>query len=117
MFDLQCESLEITSEDIYFIVDLSRRGALVNLEGTGRGSDPLCVQNYIDIYCAPGTQKRGSCIPIAHIRDLPLQVLTSTIVRVARSSSLHLATRNQMRLAVDCMQGLYMIGVQELSQF
>ena len=49
--------------------------------------------------------KRGSCIPIVHIRNFPLQVLASTIVRVARSSSLHLATQNQMRLAVDCMQG------------
>ena len=105
MFDLQGESLEITSEDIYFIVGLSRRGSPVNLEGTGRGGDPLSVQNYIDVYCAPGTQKRGSCIPIVHIRDLPLQVLTSTIVMVLGSSSLHHATRNQMRLAVDCMQG------------
>ena len=80
-------------------------GTPVNFEGIGKGSDPLSVQNYIDIYYTPGTQKRGSCIPIAHIRDLPLQVLTSTIVRVAGSSSLHLTTWNQMRLAVDCMQG------------
>ena len=92
MFDLQGETLEITSQDIYFIVNLARQGALVNLEGTSRGGDPLSVQNYIDVYCTPGTQKRGSCIPIAHIRDLSLQVLESTIVRVARSSSLHLAT-------------------------
>ena len=72
MFDLQGEPLEITSEDIYFIAGLSRRGAPVNLEGTGRGGDPLSVQNYINVYCAPSTQKRGSCIPIVHIRDLPL---------------------------------------------
>ena len=57
MFDLQGESLEITSKDIYFISNLSRWGAPVNLEGTGRGGDPLSVQNYIDVYCAPGTQK------------------------------------------------------------
>ena len=105
MFDLQGESLEIASEDIYFIAGLSRWGDPVNLEGTDKGDDPLSVQNYIDIYYAPGTQKRGSCIPIVHIRDLPLQVLTITIVRVVGSSSLHLATRNQMRLAVDCIQG------------
>ena len=43
MFDLQGESLEITSEDIYFIVGLSRRGAPINLEGTDRGGDPLSV--------------------------------------------------------------------------
>ena len=72
MFELQGESLEITSEDIYFISSLSRRGDPVNLEGTCRGSDPLSVQKYIDICCAPGTQKRGICIPIVHICDLPL---------------------------------------------
>ena len=103
IFDLQGEFLEITLEDIYFISGLSQQGALVNLEGTGRGGDLLSVQNYIDAYRAPGTQKRGSCIPIVHIRSLPLQVLESTIVRVAGSSSLHLATRNQMRLAVECL--------------
>ena len=75
MFDLQGESLDITSEDVYFIAGLSRWGAPVNSEGTSRGGDPLSVQNYNDIYCAPGTQKRGNCIPIVHIRNLPLQVL------------------------------------------
>ena len=92
MFDLQGETLEITSEDIYFIADLSQRGALVNLEGTDRGDDPLSVQNYIDVYCTPGTQKRRSCVPIAHICDFTLQVPTSTIVRIAGSYSLHLST-------------------------
>ena len=43
MFDLQGEFLEVTSEDVYFISGLSRRGASVNLEGTGRGSDLLSV--------------------------------------------------------------------------
>ena len=66
----------------------------MNLEGTDRGSDPLSVQNYIDIYYAPGTQKRDSCISIVHIRNFSLHVLTNTIVRVVGSSSLHLATQN-----------------------
>ena len=43
MFDLQGETLEITTEDMYFITGLSRRGAPVNLEGIGRGGDPLSV--------------------------------------------------------------------------
>ena len=43
MFNLQGETLELTVEEIYFITGLSQRGALVNLEGTGRGSDPLSV--------------------------------------------------------------------------
>ena len=29
------------------------------MEGTGRGGDPLSVQNYVDIFCALGTQKKG----------------------------------------------------------
>ena len=55
MFNLQGETLELTVEDIYFITGLSQRGAPVNLEGTGRGRDPLSVQNYVDILCSPGT--------------------------------------------------------------
>ena len=117
MFDLQGETLEITSDDIYFIASLSQRGSPINLEGTGRGGDPLSVQNYIDVYCAPGTQKRGSCIPIAHIRDISLQVLTSTIVRIAGSYLLHLATWNQMSCRWIICRVPYMIGVQELSPF
>ena len=72
MFNLQGETLEITTEDIYFITGLSHRGAPMNLEGTSRGSDPLSVQNYIDVLCTPGTQKRGSCVPVVHIRDFTL---------------------------------------------
>ena len=105
MFDLQGEILDITLEDIYFIYGLSWRGARFNLEGTGRGGDLLSVHNYIDTYSVPSTQKKGTCIPIVHIRSLPLHVLVSTIVRVAWSLSLHLATRNQMRLVVECLQG------------
>ena len=70
-FDLQGEILEIALEDIYFISGLSWQGDPFNLEGTGRGGDLLSVQNYIDTYCAPGTQKSGTCIPIAHIRSFP----------------------------------------------
>ena len=42
MFNLQGETLELTVEDIYFITGLSRRGAPVNLEGTGRGHPLKC---------------------------------------------------------------------------
>ena len=92
MFNLQGETLEITTEDMNFITGLSRRGASVNLEGIGQDGEPLSVQNYIDVFCTPSTQKRGSCVPIVHIRDFTLQVLASTIVRISGSSSLHLAT-------------------------
>ena len=87
----------------------------MNLEGPGRGGDPLSVQNYVDMFCTPGTQKRGNSVMIADIQDFTLQVLASTIVRLAGSSGLHMATRNQMRVAVDCFRGaLSMIGAREL---
>ena len=66
-FNLQGETLELTMEDIYFIIGLSQRGAPVNLEGTGRGRDPLSVQNYVDMFYTPGTQNKGSSVIIADI--------------------------------------------------
>ena len=92
-------------EDIYFITGLSQRGAPVNLEGTGRGGDPLSVQNYVDMFCIPGTQKKGSSVLITDIQDFTLQVLASTIVRLSGSTGLHMATKTQMRVAVDCFRG------------
>ena len=40
MFNIQGETFELTMGDIYFITELSQRGAPVNLEGTGRGGTP-----------------------------------------------------------------------------
>ena len=77
----------------------------MKLEGTGRGGDPLSVQNYVDVFCILGTQKKGSSILIADIQDLTLQVLARTIVRLSGSAGLHMATRTQMRVAVDCFRG------------
>ena len=57
-FDLQGKILDVTVEDMYFIIGLSRRGMPVNHEGTGRGGDPMSVQDYVDTYCSPGTQKK-----------------------------------------------------------
>ena len=84
--------MEVTIEYMYFIMGLSHRGMPVNLEGTDRGGDPMSVQDYVDTYCTPNTQKKGTCIPIVHITNFPLQVVVRTVVRVAGSSSLHLAT-------------------------
>ena len=41
---------------------VSRWGAPINLEGTYRGGDFLSVQDYINTYCMPGTQKMGTCM-------------------------------------------------------
>ena len=104
-FDLQGEILDVALEYIYFIMGLSRQGTPINLKVTTRGDDPVSVQDYVNTYCMPGSQKRGSCVPIVHISNFLVQVLVSFIVRVLGYSSLHLATQNQMRIAVECLQG------------
>ena len=55
LFDLQGETLELTTEDVYFITSLSHRGAPVNMEGIGRGGDPRSVQDNMNKYCVLGT--------------------------------------------------------------
>ena len=52
-FDLEGEILEVIVEDMYFNTGIPRRGMPVNLEGAGRGGDPMSVQDYIDTYCPP----------------------------------------------------------------
>ena len=42
-FDIQRDILEVTVEDMYFITRLSRKGILVNIEGTSRGGDPMSI--------------------------------------------------------------------------
>ena len=37
-------------EYMYFITSLSHRGMPANLEATGRGGDPMSVQDYVDTY-------------------------------------------------------------------
>ena len=54
-FDLQGEILEIAMEDMYFITGLSCRGIPVNLEGIGKGGDPMSVQYYVDTYYMHGS--------------------------------------------------------------
>ena len=67
---------------MYFINDLSHIGVLVNLAGTGRGGDPMSVQDYINTYCSLGTQKKGTCIPLSQITRFPLQVMVSMVTRI-----------------------------------
>ena len=103
IFYLHGEILEIFLEDIYFIMGLSSKGIPVNVEGTSKGGDPMSVQDYVDTYYMPWSQKKGSCIPIVHIDNFPLHVVVSNIVRVVGSLSLHLSTWTQMRVEMECL--------------
>ena len=63
-FDLHGEMLDITTEDIYFIMFLSHRGVPMNLIGSSRGHDPLSVQDYVNTYFLPGSQNSGTQVLI-----------------------------------------------------
>jgi hypothetical protein len=45
-------------KDIYFLIDLSRRGETVNLRTFPPG--PYNIVDYIGMYCEAGTKKVGS---------------------------------------------------------
>ena len=100
-FDLQHETLELTIEDVYYVIGLSHKGEPVNLGGTGSGGDPLSIQDYVNAYCLLGTQKSGMQIPIAKITSFPLNVLVSTIVWVVGTYALHLDTQTHMHIVVE----------------
>ena len=53
VFDLQDEILEITMEDIYFIIGLLRRGVAMILTNSGHGVGALSVQDYVNTYNVP----------------------------------------------------------------
>jgi hypothetical protein len=72
-FMLEGQSLTPTTEDIYFLTGLSRRGELVNLETFPPG--PYNIAHYIDMYCEAGTEKVGSQVPIQKIENLSLRVV------------------------------------------
>ena len=65
VFDLQGEVIEITLEDIYFIIGLLQRGVAMNLKGSIHGMGDLTIQDYIKTYCIPESHKLS--IPILRI--------------------------------------------------
>ena len=92
VFNLQGETLQIIVEEIYFIIGLSHKGAPLSLSGTGRGGDLLSVQDYVNTYCLPGTQKSSTQIPISQVTSFPLKFIVSTITQVEGTYELHLGT-------------------------
>ena len=59
-------SLTIEVEDIYFIRGLSQWGEVVNLRSRKPGGG-LTIDEYIDVYCYPNTEKVGIQIPTKSI--------------------------------------------------
>jgi hypothetical protein len=69
-FMLEGQSLVPTTEDIYFLTGLSRRGEPVNFQNFPAG--PRKVSELIDEYCVAWTNHRTSSVPVSRITSLTL---------------------------------------------
>jgi hypothetical protein len=86
-FMLEGQSLVPTTEDIYFLTGLSRRGEPVNFWTFPSG--PHNMAELIGLYCEAGTDQSSSQVPIRKIIDLLLQAIVLLIGRITSSAALH----------------------------
>ena len=90
-----------TTEDIYFLTGLLRRGESVNFQTFPAGSSK--VSELIDEYCEAGTDHRGSSVPISRITILTLQTILLLIGWITGSAAVHQASHAQMNCVIQCM--------------
>jgi hypothetical protein len=100
-FMLEGQSLVPTTEDIYFLTGLSRRGEPVNFQTFPAG--PSKVSELIEEYCEAGTDHRTSSVPVSRITSLALQTILFLIGRITDSAAVHQASRAHMNCAIQCM--------------
>jgi hypothetical protein len=100
-FMLEGQSLVPTTEDIYFLTGLSKRGEPVNFCTFPSG--PHNILELIGLHCEAGTDQTSSQVPIRKISDLALQAIMLLIGRITGSVALHQASRAQMNYAVQCL--------------
>jgi hypothetical protein len=100
-FMIEGQSLTPTTEDIYFLTGLSRRGDPVNLRTFPPG--PHNIEELIGLHCEAGTEKVGSQVPINKINNLSLKVIVLLIGWITGSTALHQASRVHMHCAVQCL--------------
>jgi hypothetical protein len=90
-FMLEGQSLVPTTEDIYFLTGLSRRGEPVNFRTFPVG--PSKILELIVEHCEAGTDRVGSQVPISKITSLALQTILLLIGWITGSAALHQASR------------------------
>ena len=61
-FLIDDQLLDIEIDDIYFLIELSRRGKRVEFGGRGCGGES--VDSYVSDLCIEGTRKQGGKLPI-----------------------------------------------------
>jgi hypothetical protein len=89
-FMLEGQSLTPTTEDIYFLTGLSRRGEPVNFHTFPSG--PHNIAELIGLHCEAGTDKVGTQVPINKISNLSLKVIVLLIGWITGSTALHQAS-------------------------
>jgi hypothetical protein len=100
-FMLKGKPLVPTTEDIYFLTSLSRRGEPVNFRTFSSG--PHNIAEPIALYYEVETNRSSSQVPISNITNLSLQVILFLIGRITGSAALHQASRAQMNCVVQCL--------------
>jgi hypothetical protein len=100
-FMLEGKSLVPTTEDIYFLTGLSRRGEPVNFRTFPSG--PHNIAELIVLYYEAGTNRSSSQVPIRKITNLSLQAILLLIGWIISSTALHQASRAQMNCIVQCL--------------
>jgi hypothetical protein len=102
-FILDGKPLRIEVEDIYFLIGISHRGEVVDLNSHRVGSG-MKVEEYIEALCIAGTPMAGSQIPIRAIGNLSLKIIVLVLTRSIGLASLHQESRPLMFYALECMR-------------
>ena len=84
---LEGQSLVPTTEDIYFLNGLSRRGEPVNFQTFPTG--PSKISELVAEYCKARTDRRGSQVSISKITNLALQTVLLLIGQITGSVAMH----------------------------
>ena len=96
---IEGKSLTPTTEYIYFLTILSRRGDPVNLRTFP--PEPHNIEELIGLHCEVGTGKVGSQVLINKIINLLLKVIVLLIGWTIGSAALHQASQAHMHCAVQ----------------
>ena len=103
VFQIRGKFISLTIVDIYFLTDLSRRGAPISLSGSARGGES--VRDYIRRYCREGSHpSKDGKINIRDVTDRSLRTILFTFARLAGSATLHVANRSYMQYALECLE-------------
>jgi len=95
------QSLTPTTEDIYFLTGLSRRGEPINLRSFPSG--PHNIAELIEQHYEAKTDKIASQVPIHKIANLSLKVIVLLIWWMTWSAALHQASQAHIHCAVQCL--------------